>query len=103
MDGSRYGVPLGCVVFFCSFANGLTERYPEIFEGDGTASQHQINFGKKWRSYSTIIELADGKLKEIDEVVKEPLEKCLLYLSYKSDKSQLESLMHKEAMKSIGR
>jgi hypothetical protein len=46
--------------------------------------------------------LADGKLKEIDEVVKEPLEKCLLYLAYKADKVQLESMMHKEAMKLIG-
>jgi hypothetical protein len=46
--------------------------------------------------------LADGKLKEIDEVVNEPLEKCLLYLAYKADRNQLEAMMHKEAMKSIG-
>jgi hypothetical protein len=45
--------------------------------------------------------LADGKIKEIDEVVKEPLEKCLLYLAFKADKSQLEGILHKEAMKSI--
>jgi len=93
---------LGLPVFFCSFANGLTERYPELFEGDGTTSQHQANFGKKWRAYATIVELADGKLKEIDEVVKEPLEKCLLYLAYRADRNQLESMIHKEAMKSIG-
>jgi len=80
----------------------LSERYTELFEGGGTTSQHQVNFGKKWRAYATIVELADGKLKEIDEVVKEPLEKCLLYLAYKADKVQLESMMHKEAMKSIG-
>ena len=93
---------MGLPVFFCSFANGLTERYPELFEGDGTTSQHQANFGKKWRAYATIVELADGKLKEIDEVVKEPLEKCLLYLAYRADRNQLESMIHKEAMKSIG-
>ena len=93
---------MGLPVFFCSFANGLAEMYPELFEGDGTTSQHQANFGKKWRAYATIVELADGKLKEIDEVVKEPLEKCLLYLAYRADKIQLESLMHKESMKSIG-
>ena len=98
----KYGRTLGLPVFFCSFANGLSERYTELFEGGGTASQHQVNFGKKWRAYATIVELADGKLKEIDEVVKEPLEKCLLYLAYKADKVQLESMMHKEAMKSIG-
>ena len=103
MDESKYGIPLGCSVFFCSFANGLTQRYPELFEGGGSSSQHQINFGKKWRSYSTIIELADGQLKEIDNVVKEPLEKCLLFLSYKADKGTLEGLMHREAMKSMNR
>jgi hypothetical protein len=92
---------LGNSLFFSSYAIGLTERYPEVFEGDGTSSQHQVNFGKKWRSYATIIELADGNLKEIDEVVKEPLEKCLLFLSYKADRNQLEGLMHKEAMKGL--
>ena len=88
-------------VFFYQFAKGLAERYPEVFEGDGASSQHQIDFGKKWRSYATIIELANGNLKEIDDVVKEPLEKCLLFLAYKADKNQLETLMHNEAMKSI--
>jgi len=92
---------LGCIVFFCSFAKGLAERYPEVFEGDGTSTQHQINFGKKWRSYATIVELASGNIKEIDEVVKEPLEKCLLFLAYRADKNQLEQLMHREAMKNI--
>lgn len=94
-------VHFGAWFFFCAFAYGLSERYPELFEGDGSTSQHQVNFGKKWRSYSTIVELANGNIKEIDEVVKEPLEKCLLFLSYKADKNQLESLMHNEAMKKI--
>jgi hypothetical protein len=89
------------MVFFCAFANGLTERYPELFEGDGATSQHQVNFGKKWRSYSTIVELANGNIKEIDEVVKEPLEKCLLFLSYKADKNRLDELLHNAAMKQI--
>lgn len=93
---------MGSAVFFCSFANGLAERYPEVFEGGGSASQHEVNFSKKWRNYATIVELADGKLKEIDEVVNQPLEKCLLYLAYRADRNQLESMMHKEAMKSIG-
>jgi hypothetical protein len=28
-----------------------------------------------------------------------PLEKCLLYLAYKSDKVELENLLHREALK----
>ena len=102
MVGCKYGTTLGSAVFFCSFTNGLTERYPEIYDGDGPSSQHQANFSKKWRAYTTIIELADGELAKIDEVVKYPLEKCLLYLSFKSDKARLDSLLHKEAMKGIG-
>ena len=101
MVRTRYGDTLGSAVFFCSFTNGLVERYPELFEGGGSPSQHEINFSKKWRAYAAIIELADGKLKEIDEVVNEPLEKCLLFLSYRADRNQLESMLHKEAIKSI--
>jgi len=37
----------------------------------------------------------------MDAVVKEPLEKCLLWLAYQSDKVELEDLMHKDAMKKI--
>jgi hypothetical protein len=32
-------------------------------------------------------------------VTKQPLEKCLLLLSYKADKVFLENLMHEEALK----
>ena len=95
------GYTLWYLVFFSLFANGLNERYPELFDGDGSSSQHQINFGRKWRAYSTIFELAEGDLEKIDRVVEEPLEKCLLFLAYKSDKNRLEAMIHREAMKSI--
>lgn len=98
----RYGCSLRCIVFFCQFANGLVELYPELFDSEGVASQHQVNFGKKWKGYTAIIELAEGDILKIDEIVKQPLEKCLLYLAYKSDKNQLDSLLHKEALKKIG-
>jgi hypothetical protein len=77
----------------------LTEFYPEIYDGDGTSSEHQINFGKKWGAYTAIIELAGGDILKIDEIVTQPLEKCLLYLSYKADKNQLENLLHRESLK----
>jgi hypothetical protein len=89
------------MVFFYQFANGLTELYPELYEPDGTSTQHQINFGKKWKGYSSIIELANGDIQKIDEVTALPLEQCLLFLAYKSDKVLLESMMHKEAMRGI--
>jgi hypothetical protein len=39
--------------------------------------------------------LAGGNVNQIDEVVKQPLEKCLLLLSYRADKNMLEDLVHK--------
>jgi hypothetical protein len=72
------------------------------FEGpSGDSTQHQINFGRKWGAYQTIISLANEDLLKIDLVVEEPLEKCLLFLAYQSDRNQLENLLHKEAMKKI--
>ncbi len=89
------------MVFFYQFANGLAELYPEIYESDGSSSQHQINFGKKWKGYTSIFELANGDIQKIDEVTNLPLEQCLLFLAYKSDKSLLESMMHKDAMRGM--
>lgn len=97
----NYGCALWLFVFFSTFATGLNERYPEIFEEGGVSSKHQYNFGRKWRSYSTIFELAQGDIEKIDKVVLEPLEKCLLFLAYKADKNQLETLLHKETLKSM--
>ena len=97
----NYGYPLWLSVFFYQFANGLAERYPEIFDGDGTTSKHSYNFSKKWGSYATIYELAEGNIERFDNVVEQPLEKCLLFLAFKADKNQLETLLHKESLKSI--
>jgi hypothetical protein len=38
----------------------------------------------------------------MDAITEQPLEKCLMLLAFQSDKSQLEGLMHREAMKKIG-
>jgi hypothetical protein len=38
----------------------------------------------------------------MDEVVNEPLEKCLLFLSFRADKVLLDNLVHKEMMKRVG-
>ena len=87
--------------FFNKFTKRLVELYPELFEDGGATNQHQINFGRKWKSYSSLIQLSGNNIDKMDEVVKEPLEKCLLWLAYQSDKVELEDLMHKDAMKKI--
>jgi hypothetical protein len=38
----------------------------------------------------------------MDDVVKLPLEQCLLFLAYRADKIVLENLMHKEMLKGRG-
>jgi len=93
------GYTLWCLVFFCSFVNRLVQFYPEIFEGGGASTQHQVNFGKKWGAYSSIYELAEGNIIKFGEILTMPLEQCLLYLCYKADKSLLEGILHKEALK----
>ena len=99
MDECRYGCAFRSIVFFCSFVTRLNEFYPEIYDGDGTSSQFQFNFGKKWKGYASIYEHANGDITKYGEILTQPLEQCLLYLCYKADKAQLENLMHKEAMK----
>jgi hypothetical protein len=97
-----YGCTLWSTFFFIEFTNKLIKFYPEVFDGAGSTTQHQANFGKKWGTYSAIVELAEGDILRFDKVVEEPLEKCLLYLSYKTDKNQLETILHKEALKRNG-
>ena len=87
--------------FFIQFINGLVERYPEVFDGDGSPSQHQANFAKKWGSYATIVELAGGDITRFNIITREPLEKCLMYLAYRSDKNLIEQLIHKESLAKI--
>ena len=87
--------------FFHQFINGLAERYPELFEGRGISSEHQVNFGKKWKGYSALVELAAGDITKFEVITTQPLEKCLLLLAYIADKNELETLLHKEAMKKM--
>ena len=94
-----YGYSFRSIVFFSSFVNGLSNFYPELFEGAGQSSQYQANFAKKWGSYQTIIELAGGDVTKFNEVTGYPLEMCLLYLAYKSDKAVVDNLIHRENIK----
>jgi hypothetical protein len=104
LERGKYECASGCSVFFYQFVKGLIEKYPEIFDTDsaGDSSQHQINFGKKWGRYQSLVTLSGGELLNIDQIVKEPLEKCLLFLSYHSDYNLLQNMMHKESLKKVG-
>jgi len=89
--------------FFFNYTSRLSTLYPEIFEGGrGNPTSFEINHGKKWRGYSSIVELANGDILKFDEIVKLPLEKCLLYLAYKADTALVQEMMHKQTMKGLG-
>jgi hypothetical protein len=79
----------------------LLERYPELFESETpeAGAQVQYNFHKKWSGYSAIYQLSKGNILTFDEVLALPLEKCLLFLAFESDKQRMETMIHKEAMK----
>ena len=93
------GYTLRFILFFYQFVNGLGELYPELYEGGGEVSIFSSNFAKKWGNYQSIIELSGGDITKFGEVVTYPLEMCLLYLAYKSDKGLLETMLHKESLK----
>ena len=97
--GSWYGCSLRSMVFFYQFVNGLVERYPELFGDDrSTPSEHSANFTRKWGSYTSIVSLANDDVTKIEEVVSEPLEKCLLLLAYRQDKDYVEELIHNQIL-----
>jgi hypothetical protein len=97
----RNGYTLGSILLFFLFINGIIERYPELYDedGGGNSTQHQINFGRKWGNYSTIVELCGGDINKMDEVLTQPLEKTLLLLAFKSDRALMEKMINDEQMR----
>ena len=76
------------------------EFYPELFDSDfsgGSTTQAEINFGKKWKSYASLIQLANGDITRIDEITNLPLETCLLKLAYDADRAELEKMLYENA------
>jgi len=100
----KYGFSLWLFFFLHSYLQGLTERYPEIFDGPGIEagnpeSTYQATFSQKWRGYQSIAILAREDITKFEEVTSRPLEECLLYLCYTSDKVQMEKQIHKANMR----
>ena len=102
----HYGLALGLSFFFQRFVQGLVERYPEVFDGGISGNEFapdaQANFGRKWKSYISIVQLSQGDITKFDEVTLLPLEKCLYMLAYMADRAEVEELVHKAAMKRAG-
>lgn len=99
----EYGFSFWLFFFLQSYLLGLLERYPEIFDGGGIDGQqpggtHQINFARKWKGYQSIAILANGDITKFSQITSRPLEECLLYLCYLSDKNTMEQAIHRATM-----
>ena len=89
--------------FFLRFRDRVIDSFPDLFgEGSGE-EQEQLTasggFGKKWGWYQSIYGLAKGDITKFDEVTKEPIFKCLTYLTFEKDKNDLENRMIQKSMK----
>ena len=88
--------------FFLQFRDRIIEGFPGLFQENDSEEQDlssQGGFGQKWGWYSSIYGLAKGDITKFDQVTKEPIFKCLTYLTFEKEKNQLESNMIKKQMK----
>lgn len=76
------------------FRERLTELYPEVFsgsEGEGLANAGVTAFAKKWGWYGFIYGLTNGDILKVDDVVKLPIHKTLLWQSYVLDLQEVQN------------
>jgi hypothetical protein len=85
------------------FRKRVINRYPKLFkngneEDDARTSDFsaRTQFGKKWGWYSSIYGLAKGDLTKYDEVTKYGLFKCLTYLTFEQEKTEIEIMEMKK-------
>jgi len=96
---SRYGYTLWGFFLLYNFVDGLTKRYTELFdEAEEPSNAHQATFGRKWKGYASVAQLANEDITKFDEILKLPLEQCLLYLAYRSDVNKVKELEHKQML-----
>ena len=87
-----------CLVLwvFFRFAERLTDRYPDLFNGGDEEDQGPRNisntagFNEKWSGYSTIAILSNNDLTRFDTITEYPIHKCLTYLSYLKDYNEVQ-------------
>ena len=83
-------VALGSLVFFYRLGNELLQATRQFLvqEVEGMASQEQ--FAKRWGWYNSIYALAKGDVTKFNTVTKLPISQAFTYLSYESEKVQIE-------------
>lgn len=87
--------------FFLATRKRLVESYPEVFgTGEGGDDYSAgANFGSKWGWYQSIHKLAGGDVFKLEEVTRLSFHKCMTFLSYEKEKTELENNMIKNSFK----
>ena len=98
------GCTLWVFFFLQDYLLGLVERYPELFEGGSIeggdpTSVYSANFSRKWKGYQSVAILAQENILNFPNVLQRPLEECLLFLTYMTDKNTMERAIHRSMMK----
>jgi hypothetical protein len=78
------------------FRKRLSQQFAFLF-GDGDTEEFETNdfsertqFGKQWGWYNSIYAVAQGDVTKFDEVTKLGLRKCLTFLTYERQKTEIE-------------
>lgn len=89
--------------FFLRFRERVIDSFPSLFGESDEEGGEQLTatggFGAKWGWYQSIYGLAKGDITKFDEVTKEPVFKCLTYLTFEKEKNELETRMIQKSMK----
>jgi hypothetical protein len=90
-----------CNGFFLQFRERIIERYDSLFGEQQGGSEYSTtaNFGKRWGWYSSIYAIAQGNLREFDNVTRLPINQCLTYLTFEKEKQQIEADLIKKQNK----
>lgn len=72
------------------FRNRIVESYDSLFTGSGGLDA-RANFGAKWGWYQSVYALADGDVTKFDEITELNVNTCLLMLTFKKEKADIEA------------
>ena len=72
------------------FRNRIVESYDSLFTVSGGLDA-RANFGAKWGWYQSVYALADGDVTKFDEITELNVNTCLLMLTFKKEKADIEA------------
>ena len=81
------------------FRNRIVESYDSLFAGGNGGLNARANFGSKWGWYQSVYALADGDVTKFDEITELNVNTCLLMLTFKKEKADIEAQELKNRMR----